>query len=59
MPLFEYTCQPCKLTFEKLLKQPQETADCPQCGEAAKRKVSVFASGAEGSCAAPSGSGFR
>ncbi|MCK4507204.1 MAG: zinc ribbon domain-containing protein [Desulfuromonadales bacterium] len=55
MPLFEYHCESCDKTFEKLSKQQEETTPCPDCGQEAFRAVSVFASN---SCEAPSGSGF-
>jgi putative FmdB family regulatory protein len=56
MPLFEYHCEKCGKTFEKLLKQQAAAATCPVCGQPANKAVSVFA--ATTGCAAPSGSGF-
>lgn len=56
MPLFEYHCESCNKTFEKLCKKQQEKSFCPDCGQEATKAVSVFASTA--GCAAPSGSGF-
>lgn len=56
MPLFEYHCETCDKTFEKLLKQQEETAPCPDCTQEAFKAVSVFSSSTP--CAAPGGSGF-
>ncbi len=56
MPLYEYHCESCDKTFEKICKQQKDTAACPDCGQEAFKTVSVFASGS--SCAAPNGSGF-
>lgn len=59
MPIFEYKCQACGETVEKIQHQPLPEIPCPRCGALARRTVSVFAaSGAGDSCAAPSGSGF-
>ncbi len=55
MPVFEYHCEACDKTFEKLLKKHEETVACPDCGQESSKAVSVFAAS---SCAAPSGSGF-
>ena len=57
MPLFEYHCEACGKTFEKLLKQQGPEAPCPYCGQSSQKTVSVFAATGP-SCAAPSGSGF-
>ncbi len=57
MPLFEYHCEPCNKTFEKLLKKQEPEAPCPACSQPAQKAVSLFASSST-SCAAPSGSGF-
>lgn len=61
MPIFEYRCQSCGETIEKIQRQPQEDIECPKCGKAAKRAVSLFSASAPtagGGCSAPSGSGF-
>jgi len=62
MPLFEYHCPNCKVTFEKLLAKPEPTLPCPTCGKPALRSVSGFATTQTGSsgggCSTPSGSGF-
>ena len=57
MPLFEYHCESCDKTFEKLMKKLETEAPCPNCGKPSQKAVSLFAS-ASTSCAAPSGSGF-
>lgn len=57
MPLFEYRCETCDKTFEKLLKKQETEAPCPYCGQSSQKAVSIFAS-TSASCAAPSGSGF-
>jgi len=31
MPLYEYHCEPCNLTFESLIRSDGEEARCPQC----------------------------
>jgi putative FmdB family regulatory protein len=52
MPIYEYTCEDCKSSFEKLVPTMSggDHADCPECGSSkAARKFSVFAVGAEGS----------
>jgi putative FmdB family regulatory protein len=63
MPLFEYECPACRKRFEKLQGTPAATLPCPDCGAAAQRMVSAFATGASGDsgsgCAPPGGSGFR
>ena len=46
MPLYEYTCQICLNTFERLrpMSQMDDDANCPDCGGASKKQLSVFAS---------------
>jgi putative FmdB family regulatory protein len=56
MPLFEYHCESCDQTFEKLSKTQENATPCPDCKQEAAKVVSVFAASA--GCAAPSGSGF-
>ena len=44
MPLYEYVCDGCDSRFERL--QPMSAAHvtgCPDCGEEAKRVLSLFA----------------
>ena len=45
MPLYEYTCQTCYNTFEKLRPVSELDADapCTDCGSASQRQLSVFA----------------
>jgi len=59
MPIFEYHCQGCRKTFERLMKVAIQEVPCPQCGALAQRAVSAPAAVGEAACAAPSGSGFR
>jgi putative FmdB family regulatory protein len=60
MPIYEYRCDQCGRTFEKLRKMQDADREvqCPHCdaGEV-ERLLSSFASG--GGCAAPAGSRFR
>lgn len=43
MPLYDYACKRCKLTFEvsRSFKDADLGADCPQCGKPAKRELSI------------------
>lgn len=46
MPIYEYSCQACGQSFERLvrLSTPTESIECPQCGQRqAKRMLSAFA----------------
>ena len=45
MPLYEYTCQTCYNTFEKLRPVSELDADtpCTDCGSVSQRQLSVFA----------------
>jgi putative FmdB family regulatory protein len=56
MPLYEYYCESCDKTFEKIFKQQEDKTPCPDCGQEAFKAVSAFSSSS--TCAAPSGSGF-
>ena len=60
MPIFEFYCQDCDKTFEKLLKAPAKQASCPSCGRQAQRVVSTpfVGSHQDKGSAAPAGSGF-
>jgi len=55
MPIFEYTCEECETTFERLTLRPQLVVQtpCPQCGSIQTTKVfSTFSTQASaGSCA--------
>ncbi|TAM81110.1 MAG: zinc ribbon domain-containing protein [Acidobacteria bacterium] len=64
MPIFEYTCQQCKKTFEKLvLSKSQPTPTCPGCGsKKTRQQFSTFATSGTpartgGRACAPSGGG--
>ncbi len=52
MPLYEYRCPHCEITFDKLRPFSQADAPiaCPECqGEDVKRLISAFASFGRGS----------
>ena len=52
MPVYEYTCQSCEKSFDKLIRSmtTEEKPSCPECGSPKTARVmSVFAVGAEGS----------
>ena len=46
MPIYEYTCQVCANTFERLRPVSQMDAEtpCPDCGSDSRRQMSVFSS---------------
>jgi putative FmdB family regulatory protein len=59
MPIFEFTCNKCKESFEVLFLSRDEKAavECPKCGsKKAERKMSAFAGkgGGCGSCSSSS-----
>ena len=63
MPIYEYCCQDCECTFERLVFQSDRTpARCPRCdGDNVARLMSassVFSKDGIGRCAAPAGGGF-
>ena len=44
MPIYEYRCESCAERFEELVRRPDDTVACPQCGGTeAERLLSVFA----------------
>ena len=45
MPMYEYTCEACAGTFERLvtLSRRDEVQPCPECGEPGRRRISAFA----------------
>ena len=56
MPIFEYTCEECRKTFERLTLQPQSGVQppCPQCGSMQTTKVfSTFSTQASAAGCAP------
>jgi putative FmdB family regulatory protein len=60
MPIYEYRCEKCGRSFEKLKKFQDKDRDvqCPYCeSEEVERILSSFAQG--GGCGAPAGSRFR
>lgn len=61
MPIYEYHCQSCGLSCEKIRKQPQAQMICPRCGGTALRQVShtAAAGSRHGGCVqAPTGRPF-
>ena len=60
MPIFEYQCQHCGQTIEKIQRRPLAEIPCPACGKNAVKTVSLTSAGASlgGGCSAPAGSGF-
>ena len=41
MPIYEYKCKSCGLTFEKLVKvNSKETINCPECSGDTKKLIS-------------------
>ncbi|QEH39064.1 Zinc ribbon domain protein [Aquisphaera giovannonii] len=32
MPIYEYRCEPCRHTFETLIRSSSDVARCPKCG---------------------------
>jgi putative FmdB family regulatory protein len=58
MPIFEYKCEDCGTSFEKLVRNGVAVA-CPSCGkDHLKQQFSTFAArGGDGAHAMPSGGG--
>jgi putative FmdB family regulatory protein len=47
MPIYEYRCQSCEVSFEALVTRSDPQAQCPSCGgNELAREMSVFASSA-------------
>ena len=45
MPIYEYLCQDCDTTYERLVRSSSDTIECPKCGSSKKDlQFSVFAS---------------
>jgi putative FmdB family regulatory protein len=60
MPIYEYRCEKCQRTFERLRKaqDADRETECPHCESTRTRRLlSSFSQG--GGCAAPAGSRFR
>ena len=45
MPIFEYNCDKCKYTFDKLVMQQETNVNCPLCQGDVKKLMSTFAVG--------------
>jgi putative FmdB family regulatory protein len=39
MPIFEFHCQKCDKTFERLVFRTDEVVECPDCGEQGVNKL--------------------
>jgi len=49
MPIYEYVCHNCQHRFEKLQSMSfSGEVKCPECGESARRAISVFAAVTKG-----------
>jgi putative FmdB family regulatory protein len=45
MPIYEYTCEDCKTTYERLVRSSNERVACPKCGSGRKQlQFSTFSS---------------
>ena len=54
MPLYEFVCKKCGISFEALTRGEGSYETCPECGAAgAERQVSVPNFCVKGSCANP------
>ncbi|SEA52905.1 putative regulatory protein, FmdB family [Desulfuromusa kysingii] len=61
MPIYEYRCEHCGQTVEKIQRKPVAQVPCPACGKIATRSVSLTSAASSsggGTCSAPAGSGF-
>ncbi|MFO7946219.1 MAG: zinc ribbon domain-containing protein [Armatimonadota bacterium] len=60
MPLYEYSCEQCGHTFEKLMQmksRDENDVACPECGsDEVRRLISTFAIGKSSSGGGTSGS---
>jgi len=55
LPIFEYRCDACDVTFERIRRASDETpVECPECHEEARKLLSTFASRSEGARSVPS-----
>jgi putative FmdB family regulatory protein len=60
MPLYEYTCESCKKTFDQLVRSMSSEVKpaCPECGsKETARALSVFAVGANAGGKSSAGGG--
>ena len=39
MPIFDYKCEVCLNELEKIVKTPDNTIQCPKCGNVMTRKI--------------------
>jgi putative FmdB family regulatory protein len=46
MPIFEYNCEHCHYTFDKLVMRQNADVNCPLCQGEVKKLMSTFAVGA-------------
>ena len=56
MPIYEYRCEPCELSFETLIRAATDVAHCPKCGNmklAKQFSVPAAAQTSHGSSALP------
>lgn len=45
MPIYEYVCQECQTTYERLVRSSAERVECPKCGSGRKSlQFSTFSS---------------
>jgi putative FmdB family regulatory protein len=55
MPIFEYRCDDCGTTFEKLVRRAADQVLCPSCGQAhLTQEFSTFAAHSNGKSAGSS-----
>ena len=45
MPIFEYNCDNCKYSFDKLVMHQETNVNCPLCQGDVKKLMSTFAVG--------------
>jgi len=59
MPLFEYICQDCGRSFEKILPRYDSPAECSHCNsKKVEKQLSVFAVAGSGSSSGSSSESF-
>jgi putative FmdB family regulatory protein len=62
MPIYEYRCERCNATFEKLVFRGEENrVKCPECGSQSVKKLmsaASFMGPSIGTCAADAPKGF-
>jgi putative FmdB family regulatory protein len=57
MPLYEFHCKPCDLTFEELVRSASEKVHCPKCEGKVKRLLSTCVSHSAGGASSAKSSG--